>query len=268
MLDIAFAVVDVETTGLSPAFGDRVCEIAIVRVQGESQPTTFTSLVNPGRPISPDAAAVNGITPEMLATAPSFPDIAGEVGRHLDGCIFVAHNAPFDLGFLATEFQRLRVPLPVTQVIDTLALARRYYTFTRNTLGTIAEELRIPYPQRHRALQDAEVTWRVFTTLSRDLLERRRATFADFLTPAALLLQPAAAEAAPLPPLLSEALTHRLSLEIHYVTSTQAVSIRRIDPIAVVPNQYALYLRAYCHLRQDERTFRLDRITRMRIVKA
>jgi len=52
------------------------------------------------------------------------------------------------------------------------------------------------------------------------------------------------------------------------VTSTQAVSIRRVDPIAVMPNQDALYLRAYCHLRQDERTFRLDRITRMRIVKA
>lgn len=268
MPDMAFAVVDLETTGLSPAFGDRVCEIAIVRVQGESHPTTFTSLVNPGRPLSPGAAAVNGITPEMLATAPIFHDIAGEVSRYLDGCLFVAHNAPFDLGFLAAEFQRLRVPLPVTQVIDTLALARRYYTFARNNLGAIAEELGIPYPQRHRALQDAEVTWRVFRAFSRDLLETRRATVADFLTPAALLLEPAVEEVSPLPPLLSEALTHRLSLEIHYVTPTQSVSIRRVDPIAIVPNRETLYLRAYCHLRQDERTFRLDRITRMRIVKA
>jgi len=267
MPDVAFAVVDVETTGLSPAFGDRVCEVAIVRVQGESQPTTFTSLVNPGRPLSPSAAAVNGITPEMLATAPAFPDIAGEVVHHLEGCIFVAHNAPFDLGFLAAEFQRLRVPLPVTQVIDTLALARHYYTFARNSLGAIAEELNLPYPQRHRALRDAEVTWHVFLAFSRDLLDGQRATFADFLTPAALLLQPAVEEAASLPPLLSEALTSHLSLEIHYVTPTQAVSIRRVDPIAVVPNRDALYLRAYCHLRQDERTFRLDRITEMRIVK-
>jgi DNA polymerase III subunit epsilon len=267
MQDVAFAVVDVETTGLSPAFGDRVCEIALVRVQGDRTPTTFTSLVNPGRPLSPSAAAVNGITPEMLATAPTFQDIAGEVGRHLDGCVFVAHNAPFDLGFLAAEFQRLRAPLPVTQVIDTLALARHYYTFARNSLGAIAEELNIPYPQRHRALQDAEVTWQVFTAFVQDLLGRERATLTDFLIPAAALLQPTAEEAFALPPLLSEALSNRLSLEIHYMTPTQSVSIRRVDPIAVVPNRDALYLRAYCHLRQDERTFRIDRITQMRIVK-
>jgi predicted DNA-binding transcriptional regulator YafY len=155
----------------------------------------------------------------------------------------------------------------VTQVIDTLALARRYYTFARNSLGAIAEELHLPYPQRHRALQDAEVTWRVFTAFARDLLERERATLTDFLTPAAALLHPAAAEAVALPPLLSEALSNSLSLEIHYMTPTQAVSVRRVDPIAVVPNRDALYLRAYCHLRQEERTFRIDRIIQMRIVK-
>ena len=266
MQDGDFAVVDVETTGLSPAFGDRVCEIAIVRVRGKSRPTTFTSLVNPGRPLSPSAAAVNGITPDMLADAPTFPDIVGEVARQCEGCVFVAHNAPFDLGFLAAEFQRLRLPLPVSHVIDTLALARRYYAFAHNNLGAIAEELNLPYPQRHRALQDAEITWQVFTAFARDLLDRQRATFADFLTPAALVLQPTTEDSFALPPLLSEALTSRLSLEIHYVTPTQVVSIRRVDPIAIVPNRDALYLRAYCHLRQDERTFRLDRITEMRIV--
>ena len=267
MPDVAFAVVDVETTGLSPAFGDRVCEIAIIRVHGESNPTTFTSLVNPLRPLSPGAAAVNGITPEMLATAPTFHDVAEEVVRHLDGCVFVAHNAPFDLSFLAAEFQRLQITLPVTSVIDTLALARHYYTFAHNSLGAIAEELHLSYPQRHRALQDAEVTWQVFLKFSQDLFARKRATLTDFLTPAATLLQPTAAEAFVLPPLLSEALSHSLCLEIHYVTPAQAASIRRVDPIAVVPNRNALYLRAYCHLRQDERTFRLDRITEMRIVK-
>jgi DNA polymerase-3 subunit epsilon len=202
----------------------------------------------------------------MLANAPTFPDIAEEVVRQCERCVFVAHNAPFDLGFLAAEFQRLGLPLPVSHVIDTLALARRYYAFTHNSLGAIAAELNLPYPRRHRALQDAEITWKVFTAFVRDLLGRRRATFADFLTPASLVLQPTSDASFALPPLLSEALTSRLSLEIHYVTPTQVVSVRRIDPLAVVPNRDALYLRAYCHLRQDERTFRLDRITEMRIV--
>jgi DNA polymerase-3 subunit epsilon len=189
----------------------------------------------------------------MLAQAPTFPDIAAEVSRQCEGGVFVAHNAPFDLGFLATEFQRLRLPLPVSHVIDTLALARRYYTFASNSLGAIAEALNLPYPQRHRALQDAQATWQVFTAFARDLLGRQRATFADFLTPAARVLQPTVDGTFSLPPLLSEALTSRLSLEIHYVDATRGVSIRRVDPLAIVSNRAALYLRAYCHLRQDER---------------
>jgi len=261
-----FAVVDVETTGLSPAFGDRVCEVAIVHSQGNKETFTFETLVNPERPISPGAAAVNGITAAMVAKAPSFQETAPEIARRIEGRVFVAHNAPFDLGFLAAEFQRCHLPLPITHVIDTLALARRYYAFSSNSLGAIAECLKIPYPHRHRALQDAQVTRQALSFFIQDLSRRRIATAEDFVTPVAEVLFPSSDSIIALPPTLSEALANGLSLEIDYASATLEVSVRRVDPIAVIPNRDYLYLRAYCHLRQDERMFRLDRITGMRVV--
>jgi DNA polymerase-3 subunit epsilon len=264
--DTEFAVVDVETTGLSPAFGDRVCEIAVVHAQGNKEKSTFATLINPGRPISPGAAAVNGITPAMVARAPAFQDVAPEIMKRLTGRVFVAHNAPFDLGFLAAECQRLCLPLPFSLVVDTLALARRYYAFSSNSLGVVAERLNIPYPQRHRALQDARITRQVLTFFLQDLSRRQIAAAEDLVTPLAEILSPSGGNTIPLPPTLSEALANGLSLEIRYVSVGLEVSVRRIDPIAVVPNRDYLYLRAYCHLRQDERTFRLDRIMEMRTV--
>jgi DNA polymerase-3 subunit epsilon len=262
-----FAVVDVETTGLSPAFGDRVCEIAIVHLQGNTELETFSTLINPGRPISPGAAAVNGITDAMVATAPSFRDVASEIVRHLDGSVFVAHNAPFDLAFLAAEFQRLRTPLPVMHVIDTLAIARQFYAFSSNSLSAIAAHLDLPYPQQHRAAHDARVTGQVLRAFLRDLARRRMATVADVIFPAPEALFSGTEADLVLPPVLSEAITQGLTLEICYAAAGAEVGTRRrIDPLTVIPNRAAVYLRAYCHLRQDERTFRLDRITEMRIV--
>jgi DNA polymerase-3 subunit epsilon len=262
-----FAVVDVETTGLSPAFGDRVCEIAVVHLRENEELETFSTLINPGRPISPGAAAVNGITDALVVQAPAFRDVVAEVVRRLDGYVFVAHNAPFDLGFLAAEFQRLRTPLPVTQVIDTLAIARQYYNFPSNSLGAVAAQLDIPYPQQHRAMHDARVTGQVLRVFLSDLARRRMATAADVMFPAADVLSSGTEASIVLPPLLSEAITQGLTLEICYAAAGAEVSTRRrIDPLTVVQNRDTIYLRAYCHLRQDERTFRLDRIVEMRIV--
>lgn len=264
--DAEFAVVDVETTGLSPAFGDRVCEISIVHCRGGKETSSFTTLVNPGRPISPGAAAVNGITAAMVAQAPTFQDIAPEVACRIQDRVFVAHNVPFDLGFLTAEFQRLRTPFLVARVLDTLELARQYYTFPSNSLGAIAEQLNIPYPRRHRALHDARITGQVLHFFMHDLLRRRIVTPEDLVIPVVERFPPSQEDSVSLPPLLNEALVNGLSLEIQYVSAGSEVSKRRIDPLAVVPNRDYLYLRAYCHLRQDERTFRLDRITAIRII--
>lgn len=291
MQPIDFAVVDVETTGLSPAFGERVCEIAIVHLRRDEQLETFSTLVNPGRLISSGASAVSGITDSMVAKAPTFREVASEVARRLNGYVFVAHNAPFDLGFLTAEFQRLGMPLPVSHVIDTLDIARRYYSFPHNNLGTITAHLNISFPHQHRALHDARITAQILNVFARDLACRKVVKIEDLVTSleqssssestvkrssgSSLLLRNGLEKSflsdseaiRALPAALREAHDHGLSLEIRYRASDLETSTRRIDPIDIIVGRRLVYIRAYCHLRQDERMFRLDRITEMRIVK-
>src|SRR5262249_7155314 len=100
-----------------------------------------------------------------------------------------------------------------------------------------------------------------------DLFRRGGVTTEALVVPLAAVLSPTSGDGILLPPILQEALTNGLSLEIRYMSAGMDVSVRQVDPLAIVPNRDYLYLRAYCHLRQDERTFRLDRIVDMRIVE-
>jgi len=262
-----FAVVDVETTGLSPALKDRICEIAIVQLRGDQEGETFSTLVNPGRAISSGAFAVNGITNSMVANAPPFREVASEVTRRLSGCVFVAHNAPFDLRFLRAEFQRLQLPLPVSHLLDTLHIARRYYSFPSNNLGSLAAHFNLSSSQQHRALHDARMAAQLLRIFVRDLAHRNVGQVEDFVTAVEHSTASKTKAVCVLPSALREAHDYGLSLEIGYRASNLETSRRRIDPIDILVGSRTVYIRAYCHLRQEERVFRLDRITEMRLIE-
>lgn len=163
VLALPLVFLDVETTGLSPEAGDRVCEIALLRVRGGREEWSFSSLVNPGCPISPGASAVNGITDAMVREAPPFAEVAPTVLEALEGAVLVAHNAPFDLGFLRREMLLAGRRLPEVPVIDTLRLARRCFSFFSNALQAISGALGIEVVGAHRALADVRTTWGVFS---------------------------------------------------------------------------------------------------------
>ena len=103
--ELTFTFVDVETTGLDPATGDRVCEIALLRVQENRELARFESLVHPQRPMHPGALAVHGITDAMLVGAPIFATLLPQIHALLQDAVLVAHNARFDMGFLRHEWQ-------------------------------------------------------------------------------------------------------------------------------------------------------------------
>ncbi|HEM45419.1 MAG TPA: hypothetical protein ENO23_00070, partial [Alphaproteobacteria bacterium] len=170
--DTEFVLFDVETTGLSPAYGHRVCEVACLRVRGEEVLGKFEALVNPGREISPGAYRVNRITAEMLVEAPTFAAVAHEVLALMDGAVLVAHNAPFDLGFLAMELDLARVPPPEGPVVDTLTLCRRIFRFASNSLPAVARTLAVDMGPAHRAMGDAWTTWGVLGHIVRELGQR------------------------------------------------------------------------------------------------
>lgn len=250
---------DVETTGLNPQLGDRVCEVGIVVAQGEQILETYSSLVNPLRPISPGAAAVNGLTDELLRDQPTFAEIADEVIGRLHGQIVVCHNAPFDLGFLQSELSRLGRTWQPRQVIDTLQLARQYFRFASNSLGAVAAALGIIVHDAHRALSDALTTYRVFRYFQQQLSAQKDWSASVPWQPAYEF--PSGAENDfDLPPLLRQALDTRSDLEILYQDGNGNLTRRRIRPVQILPGYKTIYVVAYCHLRGEERSFRLDRM--------
>jgi len=251
-------VLDVETTGLYPAFGDRVCEIGIIKAEGDQLLTTYQTLVNPQRPISPGAALVNGLSDEQVAQAPAFGEIAPQVYSLLDGALLVCHNAPFDIGFIEAEYSRLGLSLQLAGVIDTLLLSRRFFHFQSNSLSSLARRFNIKTPDAHRALGDSLTTFYVLHALSRSLN-------AEGVRPDLFWVEPH--QPAPvvqldidLPPEIQDALISKSPVEIIYIDSSGLETTRTITPRHVHAENGLVYLVAYCHLRQAERSFRLDRI--------
>ena len=165
-----FVVVDVETTGSSPRTGDRVTEVAAVVVEDGRIEPAFQSLVNPGRPIPAFITGLTGISDAMVADAPSFADIADALAQTLSARTFVAHNAPFDWGFLSMEFARADRPAALSgSPLCTVRLARRLLAhLPRRNLDSVAWHYGIEIESRHRALGDARATAHVLQGLLRD----------------------------------------------------------------------------------------------------
>ncbi|MFJ7330114.1 TerD family protein [Streptomyces cyaneofuscatus] len=156
--DYAFdwALVDVETSGLI-ARRDRVLSVAVVTIGPDGEQTgEFSTLLNPG--CDPGPVDVHGLTAERLLGAPTFEQVAGRIGALLQDRVLVAHNAQFDYDFLAHEFARARLYLPVSQRLCTLALNRQVDPPAADMkLGTLAAHYGVPQTRAHDALDDTRV---------------------------------------------------------------------------------------------------------------
>jgi DNA polymerase-3 subunit epsilon len=157
-LESDFVIVDVETSGLNPAAGARVIEIAAVRVtQSGAEVGHMSSLINSGDGET-GADWIHGITPSMILDAPKFSEVFDEFAALLDNAIFVAHHAKFDEGFVAAEAKLAGLGLSVMPGLCTYWLARATVTGTENLkLGTLAEHFGVAQLGAHSALDDARV---------------------------------------------------------------------------------------------------------------
>ena len=154
MLDAPLAIVDLETTGAHPAH-DRVTEIAVIEVEGGEVRDEWSTLVNPETPIPAAIQALTGITNDMVAGAPTFGRLAGDLHERLQGRVFVAHNARFDYGFLKREFARAGLDFRA-KTLCTVRLSRRLYPeHARHNLDSLIARHGLQCRARHRALGDA-----------------------------------------------------------------------------------------------------------------
>lgn len=166
-------VLDTETTGLDPAKGDRVIEIGCVELLNRRLTgNRFHRYLQPDRKIAREAIDVHGITNEFLVDKPRFGDVAEAFLDFIRGAELIIHNAPFDVGFLNHELQRLGTRFgrieDTCQVLDTLVMARRRYPGQRNALDALCKRHNIDNSRRtlHGALLDAEILADVYLAMT------------------------------------------------------------------------------------------------------
>jgi DNA polymerase III epsilon subunit len=157
-----FVVIDVETTGLSPA-EERVCEVGAIKLVGGREEARYHTLVRPDRRVSEGARAKHGITDDMLRDAPPFGTIAPDLRKFIAGTILVAQNAEFDVSFLNAEFQRAGMSKLALPAIDTITLARKVKPgLSTYNLDNLAYHFKVQFTERHRSIGDCEVTGHIF----------------------------------------------------------------------------------------------------------
>jgi DNA polymerase III epsilon subunit-like protein len=148
-----FAIVDVETTGFSPLNGDRIVEVAVVRLDGDST-EEYSTLVNPLRDVGP--SHIHGLTVEDVAEAPLFTELVGDLLEMMSGAVMVAHNVRYDRDFLAAELSATGVFLPAIPSLCTLELSYRLEPRLANhRLATCCFAAGVPFFGEHSALADA-----------------------------------------------------------------------------------------------------------------
>jgi DNA polymerase-3 subunit epsilon len=165
-------VLDTETTGLETTQGHRIIEIGCVelvnrRLTGQH----YHQYINPERDIDQGAIEVHGITPDFLADKPVFAQIVEEFLDFVRGAELIIHNAPFDVGFINSELERLEAPGRIEAhcgIVDTLQMARRKHPGQRNNLDALCQRYAVDNSQRdlHGALLDAEILADVYLAMT------------------------------------------------------------------------------------------------------
>lgn len=183
--DVTFCVVDLETTGGSAAKGAKITEIGAVLVHGGSVVGEFQTLVNPDEKIPAFITVLTGITDQMVIDAPRIADVLPSFLQFATGAVLVAHNAPFDIGFLKHFCKELDYPWPAFEVLDTVGLARK--TLVRDEvanfkLSTLAAKFHATTSPNHRALDDARATVDVLHSLFERLGSLGLTTLEDIAT--------------------------------------------------------------------------------------
>ncbi len=162
-------ILDTETTGLSAEKGDRIIEIACIETK-HLIPTkkVFYKLINPEREVSEDAFKIHGYSYEVLQKEKKFKEVVDEFLEFINGKKLVIHNAPFDVSFINHELKRInKSPIDLSNVIDTLEIARGKFPGTSNSLDNLCKRFNIDNSKRkkHNALLDCQLLREVYINL-------------------------------------------------------------------------------------------------------
>ena len=163
-------VLDFETTGLSPDYGDRAIEIGAVKLVDGQLVDRFQQLMNPGKRINSFIENYTGITNNMLKKSPPCEEVMSAFSDFIDGFNLVAHNASFDSRFLEAELKRIKGKQPEAFACSMLIARRVYPESPNHKLGTLVRYKSLPNDGTfHRALADAEMTTHLWLNMINDI---------------------------------------------------------------------------------------------------
>jgi len=150
-----YSVVDIETTGGLKG-GNRITEIGIVKIKQGEIVDTWTTLINPERPIPRFITSLTGINDAMVSNAPIFSDIAAPLLNQLSGSIFVAHNVNFDYGFIKKELERIGINFKMPKLCTVVESRKAFKGLKSYSLGNLSAHFNLDLTNHHRALDDAK----------------------------------------------------------------------------------------------------------------
>jgi len=264
---LTFVAFDVETTGLDP-LQEEIIEIGAVRFDSGGNLGEYQQLVNPEVPIPLDSLAVHGITDEMAASGPPITRVLPNALAFLGDSILIAHNAPFDMGFFDAAFARAGIAPPTNSIICTLLLARAVFPgLPKYGLEALVRRLQIPPGAHHRAVADAAHTADVFRKCIEHAGSGWSMSFGELLRYHGAPLRFAKARDSdvagrPLA-MIRSAIEEGASVRIEYRSGKGKITKRTISPFSIDESGRHAKIVAFCHLRGENRTFRLDCIKKI-----
>jgi len=208
---------DTETTGLEPHLGHRVIEIAALELINDlPSGKHFHALIDPERDVPDDVVRVHGFTNAHLAGKPRFADVAEAMLTFFERGPLIAHNAPFDFGFLDAELDRLGLPhLEAARMIDTLALAKNRFPGMPNSLDALCRRFGIDLSERttHNALLDCRLLADVYVELTGGRQRGLSLAAQTIVTPSAVYRTIGSRMPRPITPTIEECARHAAMIE-------------------------------------------------------
>lgn len=279
--DLVYVAFDTETTGINPVVS-RLVELSGVMFRGSGEVIkTMSLLIDPETEIPQEVIAIHGITNEMVRgmptcreAVPQFISWIQDVPRSVPQTmpVLAAHNAGFDLAFLQVALAKAGQSLPPNPVIDTLSLARKLLPGSLNyKLKTLVEYIGAEPGVYHRAEADSfhvrSLLLKILAELPADTTLKELGKVAEllcFLDPASLAPGQFTGKCEAALSSIEQAIKNGLDLRMAYHGHRRTT--RQVTPVALLFSNGIYYLNAFCHLAQNERTFRLDRIAKLETV--
>lgn len=255
---VDFCAIDLETTGVNPAF-DKIVEIGAVRFRLDGGSICYQTLVNPGIRIPENVIKIHGITDSMVSDAPSIEKIRDDFFSFIEGTVMVIQNPRFDLSFIGRAF-RMSTPGSDLSALDTVRLAKKYFTGLPNhKLPTLASHLGLELVS-HRALDDAIACMAVFCETLKGFGITGNSLFSDLIKVHGEPVRPGMVSESSTGAEVWKKIFIGEEVTIRYIDSDGIITTRQILPKEFLKYGKNNYILAHCFLRNSERCFMTSRI--------